>query len=403
MQKTILLVGTLDTKSIEFAYVRDLIHERGYKTILLDAGILSEPSLKPDISAVEVAKSGGADLDELRKNLDRFKALEIMIAGVRIIVPQLYAKGMIHAVLGLGGGTGTSIATAGMRTLPVGVPKIMVSSVASADVSPYVDIKDITMMHSVVDVAGLNPLSRRILANAVGAVCGMVEQKHSDYKDKPLIAASMFGITTPCVTEVRRRLEDAGYEVVVFHANGKGGRAMEELIDSGFIGGVADITTTEWADEVVGGDLTAGPDRLGAAARRGIPQVVSCGALDVANFRLTKSIPEKFKDRIFFRHHPNVTLMRTTLAECREIGKRIADKLNQAIGPVILILPLKGISMLDKEGQPLFDAGADKALFDTLKLSVNSNVKVLEFDLHINDPEFADIIADQLLSLLNKS
>jgi uncharacterized protein (UPF0261 family) len=313
----------------------------------------------------------------------------------------MHAAGSFDGVLGLGGGGGTTMITAAMRTLPVGVPKVMVSTMASGNTAPYVDVKDITMMYSVVDIAGLNPLSRRIIANGVGAVCGMVEQVLPAPREaRPMIAATMFGVTTPCVTEARKHLEEAGFDVLVFHATGSGGRAMEGLIESGFFAGVLDVTTTEWADEVMGGVLTAGPERLGAAASKAVPQVVSVGALDMVNFGAFDTVPTQFTGRNFYKHNATVTLMRTTADECRVIGARIAEKLNAAKGPVTLMIPLRGVSMIDAEGQPFHDPAADRALFDSLRSTLGENVTVKEIDAHINDPEFAHALAAELLSLL---
>jgi uncharacterized protein (UPF0261 family) len=291
-----------------------------------------------------------------------------------------------------------------MRQLPVGVPKLMVSTMASGNTAPYVDVKDITMMYSVVDIAGLNPLSRRILANAAGAICGMVEEASTRAEEapRPLLAATMFGVTTPCVTAVRERLERAGYDVLVFHATGSGGRAMEGLIADGYITGVVDITTTEWCDEVVGGILSAGPDRLGAAARAGIPQVVSVGALDMVNFGAFDDVPERFRGRNLYRHNPTVTLMRTTPDECRTIGQRIAEQLNRATAPVVLMLPLGGVSAIDKEGQPFHDPEADRTLFASLREHAAAHVRIVEVDAHINDPAFAEALTTQMLELLKK-
>lgn len=397
MTKSILLIGTLDTKGAECAYVRDLIRERGHRALVMDAGVLGAPPFAPDISAAEVAEAGGQSLETLRQQGDRGAAVEIMTQGACALAAQGYVEGKIDGVVGLGGSGGTAIATAVMRDLPVGVPKVMVSTVASGDVAPYVGVKDVTMMYSVVDIAGLNRLSRRILANAAGAVCGMVEQPVPEADDKPLIAATMFGVTTPCVDRVRQRLEEAGYEVLVFHATGSGGRAMEALIDGGFIVGVVDVTPTEWCDEVVGGVLSAGPHRLEAAARRGLPQVVSCGALDMVNFWAVDTVPEAFKHRRLYRHNANVTLMRTTADECAAVGRIIAEKLNKATAPTTLMLPLQGVSALDQEGHPFYDPEADAALFAALRENVSEAVTVVECDLHINDPAFADAIAERLL------
>lgn len=397
----ILLIGTFDTKGAEYAFVAERIRAAGHDVVTMDLGIVGEPPFQPDVPAAEVARAGGGDLEELRRRGDRGAAIEVMLAGACALVPVLYRERRFAGVLGLGGGGGSSMIAAAMRTLPVGVPKVLVSTMASGNTEPYVGVKDITMMYSVVDIAGLNPLSRRILANAAGAICGMVEQELAEETgDRPLLAATMFGVTTPCVTAARERLEAAGYDVLVFHATGTGGRAMEGLIDDGYIAGVVDITTTEWCDEVVGGVLTAGPDRLGAAARMGIPQVVSVGALDMVNFGPFDSVPERFRDRNLYRHNPTVTLMRTTPGECREIGRRIAEKLNSATGPTTLMIPLRGVSMIDAPGKPFHDPEADRALFESLREHVGANVRVVEVDAHINDPEFSAAVADEMLRLL---
>ncbi len=400
MSGTILIIGTLDTKGAEFAYVRDLIQARGHATLVMDAGT-SEPQWAADISAERVAAAGGGNLAALRAAHDRADALDVMCRGAKAVAIELLAEGRIDGVISLGGSGGTAIATSAMRALPVGMPKIMVSTMASGDTSVYVDVKDITMMYSVVDVAGLNRLSRRILANAAGAVCGAVEQEIPAAEDKPLISATMFGVTTPCVTRVRETLEAKGFEVLVFHATGSGGRAMEALISDGFIVGVADVTTTEWCDELIGGVLSAGPDRLDAAGKAGIPQVVSVGALDMCNWGPIDSIPAKFKDRNLYKHNPQVTLMRTTPEENAELGKIIAAKLNAATGPTALYLPLKGVSMIDVEGAPFWSPEADKALFDAIRANVDrSKVELVELDLDVNDPAFSDAMTTRLLEML---
>lgn len=403
MAKSILIIGTLDTKGVEFAYIRDLIQARGHRTVVLDAGVSGDPAFAPEITAEQVAAAGGGSLAALRAAGDRGAALEVMGRGARTLAVAEHAAGRVDGVISLGGSGGTSIATHAMLGLPVGLPKVMVSTMASGNVAPYVDVKDVTLMYSVVDVAGLNRLSRRILANAAGAVCGMVEQAVPQGEDRPLITATMFGVTTPCVTAVREHLEAAGYEVLVFHATGSGGRAMESLIDGGFITGVADITTTEWCDELVGGVLSAGPHRLEAAARMGLPQVVSLGALDMVNFGGIESVPEAFKGRTLYKHNPTVTLMRTTPAECAQLGKIIAEKLNTTTGPTVLFVPLKGVSMIDAVGQPFYSAEADAALFEALRQTIDrSKVELIELDLHINDPAFAQAMAERLLRMLKK-
>ncbi|MBI1881302.1 MAG: Tm-1-like ATP-binding domain-containing protein [Chloroflexi bacterium] len=418
MSKTILLIGTFDTKGAEYSYVRDLILARGHQVLTLNAGVAGEPTFTPDISAAQVAEAGGGDLAQLRRQADRGAALEVMMAGASKLAVQLHAEGKFDGVLGLGGSGGTAIATAAMRELPVGLPKVMVSTVASGDVQPYVGVKDISMMYSVVDIAGLNRLSRRILANAAGMVCGAVEMETrrrelrpelvegdagtqgDEETDRPLITATMFGVTTPCVNMVREKLEQADYEVLVFHATGSGGRSMESLIEAGFVAGVADVTTTEWCDELVGGVLSAGPHRLEAAAKAGLPQVVSCGALDMVNFWALDTVPAQFKERTLYKHNANVTLMRTTPQECAELGRLIASKLNRATGPTVLFIPLKGVSAIDQAGQPFYLPEADAALFESLRRNVRPPVEVVELDMHINDPEFAAAMAERLLALL---
>lgn len=401
--KTVLLLGTLDTKGAEYEFVRELLRARGVATLVMDIGIVGSPAFVPDISAAEVASRGGSSLQSLRTRADRGDAVNVMLSGARSWTRELYNNGRFQGVLGLGGGGGTAMITAAMRELPVGVPKVMVSTMASGNVAPYVDVKDITLMYSVVDIAGLNPLSRRILANAAGAIAGMVTTDVPDAPSRPLIAATMFGVTTPCVTAARERLEAAGYEVLVFHATGSGGRAMEGLIDDGYFAGVLDVTTTEWADEVVGGVLSAGPDRLSAAGRKGVPQVVSVGALDMVNFGGMESVPPQFRERKLYQHNPSVTLMRTTPDECREIGRRIAAQLNRSTGPTVVLLPLKGVSMIDREGQPFHDPTADAALFDALRSGLRDGIRICELDAHVNDPEFAHALADELLAIMPKN
>jgi uncharacterized protein (UPF0261 family) len=364
----------------------------------MDAGVMKDPSISPDIGAADVAGAAGETLSNLRKTGDRGTALSVMARGAANLAKQLHDNEKIHGVLSIGGSCGTAIGTAAMRELPVGFPKVMVSTMASGQVSSYVGLTDITMMHSVVDIAGINRISRRIFINAVGAICGMIEMPEPTADDRPLVAATMFGVTTPCVERVRARLEKAGFEVLVFHATGAGGRAMEGLIDAGFIAGVADVTTTEWCDQLVGGILGAGETRLEAAGRAGIPQVVSCGALDMVNFGSIDTVPERFRSRKLHEHNPNVTLMRTTPEECTALGEIIARKLNDAKGPTTLILPLRGVSAMDKDGEPFHDIDADAALFDAIRRSVHPSVHLIEMNHHINDPEFADAIADHLIT-----
>jgi uncharacterized protein (UPF0261 family) len=403
MSKTVLLIGTLDTKGREYQYIRDLIRARGLETFVLDAGVLGEPTFAPDSPAARTAEAGGESLADLRQKRDRGHALEVMGKGARALALQLLAEGKFDGVIAMGGSGGTSISSTAMKGLPVGMPKLIVSTMASGNVAPYVDVKDITMMHSVVDVSGLNRLSRRIFANAAGAIAGMVEQEMPKVEDKPLIGATMFGVTTPCLDRVRARMDAAGYEVLVFHAVGSGGRSFEALIAGGYFAGVADVTTTEWCDELVGGVLSAGPERLDAAGRAGIPQIVSLGALDMVNFGPRDTLPAKFENRNIYVHNPEVTLVRTTPEESAKLGEIIAKKLNKTTGPTTLFVPLKGVSAIDVEGMPFYDPAADAALFGAIRANLDrSKVELVELDLAINDPAFADAMADRLLKMLAK-
>lgn len=397
--KIVGILGTLDSKGDEFAFLKKQIEAQGVSTLVIDAGVLGPPGFEPDISAAEVARAGGEDLTALVEENDRGRAVGVMSEGAAAIVRQLHAEGRIDGVVSMGGGGGTTIGTTAMRALPVGVPKLMVSTVASGDTSGYVGVKDITMMPSIVDIAGINRLSSQILTNAAGAIAGMVKaEAPADVSDRPLIAATMFGVTTACVTKAREILESRGYEVLVFHAVGAGGRSMEELIRGGFISAVLDLTTTELADELVGGVLTAGPQRLEAAGETGVPQVVSLGALDMVNFWAPDTIPDTFKGRQFYEHNPQVTLMRTTPEENAELGRIIAGKLNKATGPTVLMIPKAGLSAIDVEGKPFHDPEADAALFDALKAALGDNVEVVEVDLDINDEAFATQAVDLLLA-----
>ena len=394
---TVVLVGTLDTKGVEHDYLRELLRGHGVDTLLVDAGVLDEPLAEPDIGRDEVARAAGADVGALAAAGDRGAAVEAMARGAAAIVARLHAEGRVDGVLALGGSGGTAIATEAMRTLPVGVPKLMVSTMASGDTRPYVGASDVTMTYSVVDIAGINAVSARILANAAAAMAGMaLAEPPAAAGDRPLVGASMFGVTTPCVTTARERLEELGYEVLVFHATGTGGQAMEALMRSGFITASLDVTTTELADDLVGGVLSAGPDRLEAAGELGLPQVVSVGALDMVNFGPIDTVPPEFRSLNLYKHNPTVTLMRTTPEECAELGRRIGRKLNAARGPVTLFLPLRGVSLIDTEGQVFFDPEADEALFGALRETLDPGVDVQELDTHVNDPDFARAMADTL-------
>ncbi|MDH5333158.1 MAG: Tm-1-like ATP-binding domain-containing protein, partial [Thermoleophilia bacterium] len=327
---------------------------------------------------------------------------DTMSRGAAEVVRRLHDEGRLDAVGGLGGSGGSALATYAMRQLPIGVPKLMVSTVASGDTSPYVGSVDVTMMYSVVDISGVNQISARIMANAAGALAGMAKATVPPLgEEKPLIVASMFGVTTPCVTTAREHLEELGYEVLVFHQTGAGGGSMEELIKAGFITGALDVTTTEFCDQVAGGVLAAVPDRLESAGRLGIPQVVSLGALDMVNFGPMETVPERYRDRNLYVHNPTITLMRTTPDECRQIAEIIARKLNAAIGPTVLFVPLRGVSMIAVEGQVFHDPEADDALLSTLREHLDtSKVEVHEVDADVNDPEFALAMANRLHELI---
>lgn len=399
MKQTIAIVGAFDTKGEEYRFVADLIEQRGHSVLKIDFGTQGSPRLKPDVTSAEIATAGGAESTKLQ-DLDRGSALSVMGDGLVRVLPSLHAQGKFQAVLALGGTGGTSVACAGMRALPLGVPKVMVSTAAGADVTGYVGTKDITMVPSIVDVAGINSISRGVFARAAGAVCGMLEQAVPTGVDKPLVVASMFGNTTAAVTTAQKILEASGYEVLVFHCTGQGGRVMEELVASGMIKGVLDLTTTELADELVGGVFSAGPHRLEAAASQGIPAIVVPGCLDMVNFRAPETIPETFSGRTFYRHNDNVTLMRTTVEENRRLGEILAKKVSRSSGEVTVLLPLRGLSMIDGPGGDFHDPEATSALFESIEANVSDEVTLLKMDNFINDEEFAAACAQELIRLM---
>ena len=407
---SVLLVGTLDTKGVEVGYVRDRLRAAGVAVTVADAGVLGPPAIEPDIPRAVLFAAAGANWEQIKAAGDRGKAIAAAADGAAKLAARLYREGRVSAVLGLGGSAGTTIATAAMRALPVGVPKLMVSTLASGDVRPYVGTRDVMMVYSVVDICGLNRVSRRVLDNAADAMIGMAGGKPvaspggaaDAPADKPVVAATMFGVTTPCVEAARRVLEAAGYEVLVFHATGTGGRTMEGLIRDGLIAGVLDLTTTELADELAGGVMAAGPDRLTAAGLKGVPQVVSVGALDMVNFGPPETVPERYADRRFYRHNPTVTLMRTTPGELDRIGKEIAEKASAAAGPTRVLLPLRGVSAIDAEGKPFWWPEADAALFQSVRNRIHPPGLLAEYDLHINDPAFAEAAARELLQLMGQ-
>lgn len=402
MAKTIALIGALDTKGREFAFIKEEIENRGHRVLLIDTGVVDPPLLQADVPRADVAAAGGTSLPELVGRRDRGEAVAVMARGAATVVRHLYEQGRIDGVLSMGGSAGTAVGTAAMRALPIGVPKVMVSTMAAGDTQPYVGTRDVVMFPSVVDVAGINPISRTIFTRAAGAVCGMAESEVRPGQDKLLIGASMFGNTTKAVDRARATLEEKGYEVLVFHCTGTGGRTLESLVGDGYISAVLDITTTEWADTLVGGVLAAGPERGDAAALRGIPQVIAPGCVDMVNFGGRDTVPDKFRDRKLYEWNPNVTLMRTTPEENAEIGRILAEKANKSSGPVTFLLPLQGVSELDSPGGLFWWPEANQALFAAIKRYLRPGIPVIELDCNINDPAFADRATDLLLHMIKQ-
>jgi uncharacterized protein (UPF0261 family) len=397
---TVALLGTFDTKGTEYAFLRDRLGDHGITTVLVDVGVFEPRGVGPDVTRQDVARAVGADVGALATAADRGVAVATMAKGAEAVVTDLYHRGRIRGVMALGGSGGTAIATAAMRSLPIGVPKLMVSTVASGDTRPYVGSADVTMMPSVVDISGVNAVSSRVLSNAAAAMAGMVTVGAPVAIDKPLIGATMFGVTTPCVTHARQLLEKLGYDVLVFHATGVGGKSLEDFARRGLLAGVLDITTTELADDLVGGVLSAGPRRLEGAGKAGIPQVVSLGALDMVNFGPRPTVPPAFEGRRLYVHNPTVTLMRTSPDECHELGRRVGAKLSAAEGPKALFVPLRGVSAIAVEGQPFYDPAADAALLSGLHETIG-DVEVREMDMDINDARFAEAMARRLLELID--
>ncbi len=402
MKRFILVIGTFDTKAEELNFIKDQILSRGLGVCTLDAGVLKPSPADVDVPNERVAAAGGTPLTDLLRQRDRGQAVANMARGAAKVTRELYDAGKISAAISLGGGSGTVIGTGAMRTLPLGVPKVMVSSMTSGNIRPYVGTSDITMMASVVDISGLNRISRRVLRNAAAAVCGMTDgREESAVEELPLIAATMFGVTTPCVMEAKKILEEKGYEVLVFHANGPGGMAMEQLIGEGHIQAVLDITTTELPDELCGGKGSAGPHRLEKAGEMGIPQVVVPGAMDMVNY-FPDSIPPQFRDRLLYMHNPATALMRTNAEENRKLGEIMGQKLSRSKGPTAVTIPLRGFSAIDAEGQPFFDPDADRAFVEALKKNLPPGIPVIEKEAHINDPAFARDLIKTLLEFLKK-
>ena len=401
---SIYLIATLDTKGVEAGWIRESLMRQGHRVTLVDVGSSGDPQVDPDIDRAMVFEVAGTSWSVVRSDQDRGEAVAAAARGVAQLIRQHADQGLVEGVLSIGGSAGTSIGTSAMRALPLGIPKVMVSTMASGQVRPYVADKDLCMINSVVDIAGINRVSRIVLSQAANAMSGMVNGRKQTFAEaspteKPLVAASMFGVTTPCVQVARGVLEQAGYEVLIFHATGTGGQAMESLIREGLIAGVLDITTTELADELVGGVLTAGPGRLTAASELGVPQVISVGALDMVNFGAPETVPQKFADRLFYQHNPVVTLMRTSVSECRQLGKEVGRKVAMSNGPAEVLFPRQGVSAIDAEGQAFEDQEARMALLEGLKSTCGA-ARMEVMDAHINDPEFAQAAAQRLLSLM---
>jgi uncharacterized protein (UPF0261 family) len=401
--KTVALVGTFDSKGTEYQYIKELLEKLDLKVFTIHTGVF-ESSFVPDVDVAEIAAEADEDIASIRKRNDRAYATEVLSRGLKSLLPKLFAQGLFDGVISFGGTGGTSLVAPGMRQLPIGIPKLIVSTVASGDTSVYVGTSDIMMMPSIVDVSGLNKISKRIFGNAVSAMAGLLNYRFETEEDEhPLVAATMFGVTTPAVNFAREYLEKNGYEVLVFHATGIGGRTMESLVSDGYFTGVLDLTTTEWADELVGGILNAGEHRLEAASLAKIPQVVSLGAMDMVNFGPFDTVPDQFKNRNFYKHNPTVTLMRTTVEENEKLGKIIASKLNLAKSETILVIPNGGFSAIDVKDGPFYCPEADKALIDSIKKHLtNESVKLIEKEQAINDKAFAEFSAQQLINLMNE-
>jgi uncharacterized protein (UPF0261 family) len=397
---TIAVLGTFDTKGEEHSFVADIIRSKGHETLMIDVGSGDEPTISPDVSRYEVAAATGLQLQRLIEAKDRGQCVVEMSKAAPVYLSKLVEEGRINGVISLGGGGGTALGTAAMRALPLGFPKVMVSTLASGNTEHYIGTTDICMMPSIVDVAGLNSISRVVFARAAHAICGMVEMENTIQNEKPLIVASMFGNTTECINFAKPIFEKAGYEFMVFHATGTGGKIFESIINSGRVAGVFDVTTTEWADELLGGTLSAGPSRMDAMSNKGLPAVVAPGCLDMANFGERETLPKKYDNRTIYIHNPQVTLVRTNAEECAQLGKILAEKVNANKAPVAVMLPLKGISVISKNGQPFYDAEADGALFEAIRN--NCQAEIHEFQTDINSREFAEACANKLLELIDK-
>ncbi|MCI8454502.1 MAG: UPF0261 family protein, partial [Lachnospiraceae bacterium] len=370
--------------------------------VMVDTGISPKPEYPCQVTASEVAKAGGASLEEIKKH-DRLYAFQIMGNGSAKILNNLCREGKINGAISLGGGQGTLLASMVMKALPIGFPKLIVSTIANLRTPPFEGVRDTLVMNSLVDVSGLNHILKTELSNAAAAMAGLVlfggTQEATEAEQKKTVGLTMFGVTTPCVDHVREILEKKGYEAIVFHANGQGGKRLEEMVREGLLGAVADITTGELMQELLGGNCSAGKDRLTAAPQMGIPQVIVPGAMDLANFMPPSSLPEKYEGRPFYMHNPNLKLLRANGEESETAGRILAEKVNASKGPVAVLLPKKGISQYDSPGGPLEDREADERLFASLKKTLRPDIRLLEYDLHINAPQFAEAVAEELIKI----
>lgn len=403
MKRIIGMIGAMDTKGTEFAFMKNEIERRGFGVYVFDTSVIGEPRLHSDIPREQIAAEGGSSLEELISLNDRGKAMGIMSSGAAKVIAKAASSGVIHGLVGMGGTAGTAVASSAMRELPIGFPKLIVSTVAAGNTREYVGTKDIVMFPAVVDVSGINRISRAIYTRAAGAICGMTESDVMPANDRRLIAASMFGNTTTCVERAKAQLEAEKMEVLVFHCTGVGGQTMESLADAGLLGGILDLTTTEWADEIAGGVFSAGSKRGDAAAERAIPQVIAPGCVDMVNFHARATVPVQYAGRNLYEWNPNITLMRTTPEENMRIGRILAEKANASSGPVAFLLPMRGVSILGSPGQPFWDPDADRACFDAIRKHVKDSIPVYEMDVNINDPAFADRAANLLKGMLADS
>ena len=405
MKKTVLLIATFDTKEEEALFLKKRIEAKGVSVLTMDAGILAPPHAAVDVDQKQVARRGGIPLEEAVASRDKGKCLLNMVRGAEIISKELYDQGRFHGVIGIGGAQGTEIGCAAMRALPTGVPRLAVSTVASgrATFGPFVGTKDITMMHSVTDMQGLNFLTRRILENAAGAICGMVQglEEHPMRPEGIPVALSMLGTTTPGALRCKGALEKKGFEILTFHQNGTGGIAMEDMIRDGFFKGVLDLNLHEIGDRFLGGlHGSIREDRLEAAGAVGIPQVVSPGSINYVVLGPLDSLAQEWRSRKLIVHNANLTLVRLTPDELREVGKIVAEKLNRAKGPTRVFIPLKGFSYPDREGLPHWEPEGNQAFINSLKTHLNRSIPVVELNAHINDPEFIDPVTEAFLLMM---